>query len=270
MSSLNLSASKGPQRIICLTEEPTELLYALGESERIVGISAYTLRPPQAKQDKAIVSAFIDGSVHKIKALKPDLVIGFSDIQAKLASELIAANLQVIIFNQRSIQEILNTILDISRLVAAPQRGLALVAQYQHNLERIAEQAAQRSYRPRVYFEEWDEPTICGIHWVSELLEIAGADDVFKARARGKSAKERFISEQELLTADPELIFACWCGKPFDREAFLKRPPIAQLRAAQDNQIYEVPPEIILQPGPAALTDGINFLEKKIRALSRR
>ncbi len=261
MSSFaRVKSPQGPRRIVCLTEEPTEILYSLGEGDRIVGISAYTVRPPVAREEKPIVSAFIDGSVKKICALEPDLVIGFSDIQANLAKKLVAANQQVLIFNQRSISEILEVVLAIGSLVGQPQKAQALCDQYLHRLDRIASQAAQRDYRPRVYFEEWDEPLISGIEWVSELIEIAGGQDVFQDRARGKLAKERFVTSEEVMERNPEVVFASWCGKPFDAESFYNRPGYDSLPAVQENRVYEIPSEMILQPGPACLTDGLDRL----------
>jgi iron complex transport system substrate-binding protein len=227
-----------------------------------VGISAYTVRPPEARRDKPVVSAFIGGSVEKIRALEPDLVIGFSDIQADLARELIKANLQVLIFNQRSVQEILDSILVLGRLVGRADRASTLVDGYVRRLEACAGRAARRKHRPRVYFEEWDEPTITAIQWVSELIELAGGRNVFADRSAGKLANERFVSAQEVIAADPEIVLACWCGKPFDRAAFLARPGFAQLQAAKDGRIHELDPASILQPGPACLTDGLDVLER--------
>jgi iron complex transport system substrate-binding protein len=254
------SLSRGPRRIVCLTEEPTEILYRLGESERIVGISAYTMRPPEARRDKPVVSAFVGGSVRRICALEPDLVIGFSDIQADLARQLIAANLPVLIFNQRSLQEILDVILDLGRLVERKSEAEALVAGYVRRLEELEAAAARRAARFRVYFEEWDEPMITAIRWVSELIEIAGGHNVFEARSLGKLAKERFVTSEEVLRENPEVVLASWCGKAFDRAAFEGRPGFAGLAAVQAGRVHEVPPEIILQPGPACLTDGLDFL----------
>lgn len=252
--------ARGPRRIVCLTEEPTEILYALGEGERVVGISAYTVRPPEARQDKPVVSAFVGGSVEKIAALEPDLVIGFSDIQADLARDLIAANLAVLIFNQRSLQEILDVVLAVGRLVGREARAEALVAGYVRGLEAAAAESAARTQRPRVYFEEWDDPAICGIRWVSELLELAGGRDVFRERARGRQAKERFVNPAEIAAADPEVYLASWCGKPFDRAAALARPGLAGIAAVRAGRVHEIPAEIILQPGPACLTDGLAHL----------
>ncbi len=256
---------KGPRRIVCLTEEPTEILYALGESERIVGISAYTVRPPEARETKPVVSAFIDGSVKKISALQPDLVIGFSDIQAELAKKLIAANLQVLIFNQRSIQEILEVVLAVGSLVQKADAARALVDTYLQNIEAAQREAAKRAYRPRVYFEEWDEPMICGIRWVSELIDIAGGEDVFADKSHGKLAKERFVSLEEIEAADPEVYLASWCGKAFDRASVDARPWTKRLTALRENRVHEVDSAIILQPGPACLTDGLARLQVLIR-----
>jgi iron complex transport system substrate-binding protein len=253
-----------PERIVCLTEEPTETLYLLGEGQRVVGISAYTVRPPEAKRDKPVVSAFIGGSVAKIKALAPDLVIGFSDIQAELARELVAANLQVLIFNQRTIQEILDTIVIMGRLVGAQERAEQLVSGYIARLEAAAARAARRERRPRVYFEEWDEPMISAIAWVSELIELCGGRDVFADRAHGKLASERFVSNDEVLARAPEIYLACWCGKPFARDAALARSGWSQLPAVQHDQVHELDPSIILQPGPACLSDGLDALERII------
>ncbi len=251
---------EGPRRIVCLTEEPTEILYALGEQDRIVGISAYTVRPPEAKRDKPIVSAFVGGHVSKIKALEPDLVIGFSDIQADLAKELIAENLQVLIFNQRSLAEIASVIVDLGSLVAKRDEAVRLVDEYRRRIDGIAEASAKRSVRPRVYFEEWDDPMICGIQWVSELIEIAGGDDVFRERARGKLAKDRFVDEAQVAATDPQIMLASWCGKPLDADSVYARETMGGVEALRERRLVEVPAEIILQPGPACLGDGLDRL----------
>jgi iron complex transport system substrate-binding protein len=255
-----------PERIVCLTEEPTETLYLLGEDARIVGISAYTERPPAAKRDKPVVSAFIGGSVPKIKALEPDLVIGFSDIQAELAQQLVAANLQVLIFNQRTVQEILDTILVLGRVVGAEARARALVEGYVARLSAAEARVARRAHKPRVYFEEWDEPMISAIAWVSELIAIAGGQDIFADRAGGKWAKERFVSAGEVSARAPEIYIASWCGKAFDEQAALGRPGFAELPAVRARRVHEMDPAIILQPGPACLTDGLDALERIIAA----
>ena len=257
----------GPRRIVCLTEEPTEILYRLGEGDRVVGISAYTVRPPEAKAEKPVVSAFVGGSVAKISALEPDLVVGFSDIQANLARELIAANLQVLIFNQRSVQEILGVIVDLGSLVGARDRATKLAGEYVARLEAIADRAARHATRPRVYFEEWDDPMICGIQWVSELIEIAGGRDVFAERARGKLAKERIVDAEKVGEASPDLMLASWCGKAFDLQSVLARPAMQSTPAVREERIVEIPAEIILQPGPACLTDGVDRLAAEIERL---
>lgn len=260
-----LSVSRGPRRIVCLTEEPTEILYRLGEGERVVGISAFTVRPPEARRDKPVVSAFIGGSVSKILALQPDLVIGFSDIQADLARQLIQANLPVLIFNQRSLQQILDVIVDLGRLVDRKPEAEALVASYVQRLEAAAAESAQRAVRPRVYFEEWDEPMITAIRWVSELVELAGGRALFAERSLGKLARERFVTVEEVVREDPEVVLASWCGKPFERAAFERRPGFGRLSAVRSGRIHEIPSELILQPGPACLTDGLDALRHALK-----
>jgi len=257
---------QGPQRIVCLTEEPTEILCALGLEERIVGISAYSVRPAGIQNRKPVVSAFLDGSVRKIAALKPDLVIGFSDIQADLAARLIKAHLPVVIFNQRSVTEILETIAMIARMVGAQHKGEQLVQMYRRRIARARQEASRRRHRPAVYFEEWDEPMICAIEWVSELIEIAGGRNIFSDRAASKGARGRVVDEQEVLDADPDVIIASWCGKPVDFDAMRDRPGFAGLSAFATGQIHELDPSIILQPGPASLTDGLDALCRIISA----
>ena len=256
-----------PERIVCLTEEPTEILYALGEERRIVGISAYTVRPPEAKRDKPVVSAFIGGSVDKIRALEPDLCIGFSDIQGKLARELIEAGLQVLIFNQRSLCEILEVVLAVGALVGRADRAEALAEAYAQRLAAAEERGRARSSRPRVYFEEWDDPQICGISWVSELITLAGGFDVFAARAKGAMARDRTLDPALVVEARPDLVLASWCGKPFDRVAFESRPGYAELPAVRRGNVHEIDSAIILQPGPACLTDGLDAIERAIDAV---
>jgi len=261
-------ARTGPQRIVCLTEEPTEILYALGEQERIVGISAYTVRPEGAREAHPIVSAFIDGSVKKICALKPDLIIGFSDIQADLAAKLIRAHQQVLIFNQRSLTEILEVVQTLGSLVGQADKAASLVAGYRSNLEAAAERTRQQTHRPRVYFEEWDEPAISGIQWVSELIELCGGEDIFADRAHGLGAKERAVDFSEVIARDPEVMLASWCGKPLDPAAVRARPGFQEVSAIRDNQLHEIDASIILQPGPACLTAGLARLEEILRPAS--
>ena len=254
-----------PERIVCLTEDPTEILYELGEGDRIVGISAYTERPPEAKERHPVVSAFIGGSVDKIRELEPDLVIGFSDIQAELAAELIDSNLQVLIFNQRSIQEILDVVMTIGRLVGAEQRARELVGDYIDRLEAAAERTAAQQHRPRVYFEEWNDPLICGIQWVGELVELAGGQNIFGDRTGGKKAEDRFVEADEIIDRDPEIITASWCGEPVEFDEIKGRPGFDDITAVQNDAIHEIDSTLILQPGPACLTDGLDALERIIR-----
>jgi iron complex transport system substrate-binding protein len=257
---MGLAAPTGPRRIVCLTEEPTEILYALGEEDRIVGISAYTVRPPDAKRDKPVVSAFTGGSVEKIAALKPDLVVGFSDIQAELARSLIAAGLPVLITNQRSLEEILEVVLGLGRLVGAADRAQGLIDGYRTRLDAMVSRTATRRRRPRVYFEEWDDPQICGIRWVSELIRIAGGDDVFADRARGALASQRFVTAADVVAARPDVILASWCGKPFDAHSLRARQGFDAVPAVAEGALHEIDAAIILQPGPACLTDGVDAL----------
>ena len=256
---------KGPKRIICLTEEPTEILYLLGEQHRIVGISRYTVRPAEAKKNHRIVSAFVDGSVKKISELKPDLVIGFSDIQGDLAAKLIKANLQVLIFNQRTIEEILEVILTIGRIVAAEDKAQQLVDSYKKRLDKFREKSDKIQNKPKVYFEEWDDPTFSGIRWISELIEIAGGQDIFSNKSHGKLAIDREIQWFDVIEKNPDVILASWCGKPVDIDSIKKREGWNQITAIKNNRIHEIDSSIILQPGPACLTDGLQALESLIR-----
>jgi len=260
----------GPRRIVCLTEEPTEILCALGERDRIVGISAYSVRPPDIRDDKPVVSAFLDGSLRKIAALEPDLVIGFSDIQADLAAKLIKAHLPVLIFNQRSITEILEMIQTLGRIVGAAERTEQLLQGYRANLQRVQQLASGLARRPRIYFEEWDEPMISGIQWVSELIELAGGDDIFTGLSREKGAAERQPTPEQVIDANPDIILASWCGKPVDKEAIREREGFGAIEAVSRDEIHELDPSIILQPGPAALTDGVNAMSEIIMKWANR
>lgn len=253
--------SDPPRRIVCLTEEPTEILYALGEGERIVGISAWTVRPAGARERHPIVSGFTGGNVEKIVALQPDLVVGFSDIQAELARKLISANLQVLVFNQRSIAEILDVVLVLGRIVGREKRAKALIQDYEGGLAAARARAARRGHRPRVYFEEWPDPMICGIRWVSELIALAGGEDVFADRAHGRLAKERFVRPEEVVARAPDVIVASWCGKPVEPDAIRTRPGWAAVPAVARGAVHEIESTLILQPGPACLTDGLAALE---------
>ena len=256
----------GPQRIVCLTEETTEWLYLLGQEQRIVGISGYTVRPRRARQEKPRVSAFLDGKIDRIVALQPDLVIGFSDMQAALADQLIRAGLNVLITNQRSVAQILETMRLVAALVGEQTRAEAWIGACLARHAQIAATAATWPRRPRVYFEEWDEPMISAIRWVSELLAIAGGDDVFPELALQPMGRGRIVADvQEPARRAPELIFGSWCGKKFRPERVAARPGWAAVPAVLQGRLHEIKSCDILQPGPAALTDG---LEQMHRALA--
>ena len=252
------AARIGPQRIVCLTEETTEWLYLLGEEARIVGISGYTVRPRRARQEKPRVSAFLDGRIEQIVALQPDLVIGFSDMQAALADKLIRAGLNVFITNQRSVAEIFATLRLVAGLVGAQARAEAWITACQAEQAHIAAVAAGWPRRPRVYFEEWDEPMISAIQWVSELLTIAGGDDIFPELATQSLGKHRVVADaREPARRAPDLIIGSWCGKKFRAEKVAARPGWAAVPAVQSGRLHEIKSCDILQPGPAALTDGL-------------
>ena len=251
----------GPQRIVCLTEETTEWLYLLGEQQRVVGISGYTVRPRRARQEKPRVSAFLDGRIDKIVELQPDLVIGFSDMQAALADKLIRAGLNVLVTNQRSIEEIIATLRLVAGLVGAQARAEDWIARCRLRHAEIAAAAAAWPRRPRVYFEEWDEPMISAIRWVSELITTAGGDDVFPERARHGMGLDRVIAAPlGPARRAPDLIVGSWCGKKFRPEKVAAREGWAQAPAVRDGELHEIKSCDILQPGPAALGDGLEQL----------
>jgi len=260
----------GPQRIVCLTEETTEWLYLLGEEARIVGISGYTVRPRRAREEKPKVSAFLSAKIDKILALRPDCVFGFSDLQADIASALIKQGVQVTVFNQRSVGEIVSVLYQVAAMVGQPQRGLDLLAAMRGRLEaiRVAAQALPR--RPRVYFEEWDEPHISAIRWVSELTGIAGGDDCFPELATQSLGKDRIIADGAAIVArNPDIIIGSWCGKKFRPEKVAARPGWENVNAVKNGQIFEIKSADILQPGPAALTDGVEQLHRIVMDWSR-
>ncbi len=246
-----------PERIVCLTEETTETLYLLGEERRIVGISGYTVRPPRARQEKPRISAFLSARTDKILELKPDLVLGFSDLQADIARDLAKAGLNIMIFNQRSVDEILSMVLTLSSLVGSREKGEALVARLEAGLEDTRQKAKAFPRRPRVYFEEWDEPMISGIRWVSELIEMAGGEDVLSELSRSPAASGRIHDGSQVIRRDPEVILGSWCGKKFRPERVAARPGWQAIAAVRESQLFEVKSADILQPGPAALTDGL-------------
>ena len=253
--------SKFPERIVCLTEETTETLYLLGEGERVVGVSGYTVRPPEARE-KPKVSAFISAKFDKIEALAPDLVLAFSDLQADLCAELVKRGLPVVTFNQRSIAEILQTIRMIGGLVGAQAKAEALAARLEADLEEIRASAAGWAHRPRVFFEEWDAPLISGIRWVEELVEIAGGSPIFPELAGARLAKDRIVDPDEVLRRDPEVIFASWCGKRVRKPTIVGRAGWTAMSAVKADQIFEIKSSLILQPGPACLTDGVRQMHE--------
>jgi iron complex transport system substrate-binding protein len=262
--------ARHPERIVCLTEETTETLYLLGEERRIVGISGYTVRPPRARREKPRVSAFLNAKTEKIIELKPDLVLGFSDLQADIARDLAKAGLNIMIFNQRSVDEILSMIQTLSSIVGAAAKGEKLVADLESNLASVRRAAAKFERRPRVYFEEWDEPMISGIRWVSELVEIAGGEDVFTEKSYSQSASGRIVGEgREVIEKQPEVILGSWCGKKFRPEKVAARPGWDAIPAVRDGQLHEIKSAEILQPGPAALTDGVGRIHAILDAWAR-
>lgn len=260
---------KYPGRIVCLTEETTETLYLLGEGDRIVGVSGYTVRPPEARK-KPRISAFISAKFDRIEALRPDLILAFSDLQADIVSELIRRGHSVVTFNQRSIGEILQMIRMLGGLIGCGDKADALASRLESDLERIREQASRFAFRPRVFFEEWDDPLISGIQWVEELVEVAGGDPVFPHLRHAKLGKDRIVLAEAVIAANPDVIVGSWCGKPVRKERIAARPGWDQVRAVRDGHIYEVKSTYILQPGPASLTEGVRQLHEILaRVVSR-
>ena len=257
----------GPRRIVCLTEEPTEVLYALGEQNRIVGISGFTVRPAIARREKPKVSAFTSAKIGEILKLRPDFVVGFSDIQADIAAELVRRGVEVWISNHRSVDGIVDYVRRIGALVGVAARAEAYAEELQHGLDAIAAEAARLPRRPKVYFEEWDEPPITGIQWVAELVRIAGGDDVFPERAVEPLAKGRILEDAaEVVRRAPDIILGSWCGKKFRPEKVAARPGWDGIPAVLDGELHEIKSPIILQPGPAALTDGVAEIARIVRA----
>jgi len=264
-------AARYPERIVCLTEETTETLYLLGEERRIVGISGYTVRPPRARREKPRVSAFLSAKNDRIFELKPDLVLGFSDLQADIARDLAKAGLNVVLFNQRSVQEILNMILALSSLVGAADKGAQLIKRLEDGLAEIREAVSRFPRRPKVYFEEWDEPMISAIRWVSELIEIAGGEDVFSDQALSQGASGRIIADPlEVVRRKPDLILGSWCGKKFRPERVAARAGWQEIPAVREGELHEIKSADILQPGPAALTDGVRRIHGILTAFLSR
>ena len=264
-------AAWGPQRIVCLTEETTEWLYLLGEQARIVGISGYTVRPRVARQEKPRVSAFLSAKIDTILALEPDCVFGFSDLQADIAAALIRAGVQVTVFNQRSVDEIFSMLVQVAAMVGQAEQGLARIAAMRAGLQAISDAAARLPRRPRVYFEEWDEPPISAIRWVSELLGIAGGDDCFAELAQRPLGRDRIIADPtEIIRRQPDIVIGSWCGKKFRPEKVAARPGWQAVPAVREGQLFEIKSADILQPGPAALTDGVAQLARIIQAWGER
>jgi iron complex transport system substrate-binding protein len=258
-----------PDRIVCLTDETVETLYLLGEQDRIVGISGYCVRPPEARRDKPLVSAFTSADIPKILALRPDLVLSFSDLQADIVAALIRHGVAVHAFNQRRVAEILDMIRLLGALVGAADRADRLAETLAAGLADARRSALLLPRRPKIYFEEWDDPMICGIAWVSELIETAGGIDIFADRAAGKAAKERFVSAEEIIARQPDLIIGSWCGKKFRAEKVMARPGFDQIPAVCNGDVHEIKSSVILQPGPAALTDGLSALATLIARTAR-
>jgi iron complex transport system substrate-binding protein len=253
-----------PSGIVCLTEETVETLYLLGEEHRIIGVSGYAVRPPRVRREKPRVSAFISADFEKIIALQPDLVLTFSDLQADIAAELIRRNIAVHAFNQRDVAGIFGMIRTLGALVGASDKAEALAASLENRLQAVRARAAALTRRPRVYFEEWDEPMISGIQWVSNLVEVAGGIEVFPKLAANKNAKDRIVSAEDVIAAAPDIIIGSWCGKKFVPAKVAARPGFAQIPAVRDGALHEIKSALILQPGPAALTDGLDQLVRII------
>jgi iron complex transport system substrate-binding protein len=256
-----------PSRIVCLTEETTETLYLLGEGDRVVGISGYTVRPLEARA-KPKVSSFLHAKFDRIEALEPDLVLAFSDLQADVTTELVRRGLAVFTFNQRSIGEILQMIRVLGGIVGVQAKAAALAHTLEEQLQEIREAAAARATRPRVYFEEWYDPLISGIEWVEELIEIAGGQPVFPELRHAALAKDRIVSSERVIAAAPDVIIGSWCGKPVRAERIAARPGWADIPAVKNGRIYEVKSTYILQPGPAALTEGVAHLRRILASVA--
>ncbi|HKC57905.1 MAG TPA: cobalamin-binding protein [Vicinamibacterales bacterium] len=250
-----------PSRIVCLTEETTETLYLLGEGDRVVGVSGYTVRPPEARQ-KPRVSAFINARFDKIEALRPDLVLAFSDLQAEIAAELARRGYSVVLFNQRSVAEILQMIRMLGGLIGRAEGAETLASTLEAGLGRIREQASRLVRRPRVYFEEWDGPLISGIQWVEELIEIAGGEPIFPELRHARLAKDRIVQPEDVVRRAPDIIVASWCGKAVKKEKIASRAGWDAMPAVRAGRIHEIKSALILQPGPAALTDGVQQLHQ--------
>jgi len=251
-----------PHRIVCLTEETVETLYLLGEQDRIVGVSGYVVRPPEARRDKPRVSAFTSANMKKILALEPDLIFAFSDLQADIVAGLIRQGLQVHVFNHRTVAGILDMIRMVGAMVGAEAKAVQLAGSMEAGLTDARARSASLRRHPKIFFEEWDDPLISAIGWVSELVEIAGGCAVFPDRARQAAAKDRIVTHADVVAAAPDIIIGSWCGKKFQPAKVRARAGFGDIPAARDGRLYEIKSPIILQPGPAALTDGLAALQK--------
>ena len=254
-----------PKRIVCLTEETTETLYLLGEGDRVVGISGYTVRPPEARA-KPKVSSFLHARYDKIETLKPDLILAFSDLQAEITNDLVKRGYPVFTFNQRSVADILQMIRVLAGIVGVAGKGEALAQKFERDLDDVRARAATLPWRPKVFFEEWYDPLISGIRWTEELVSIAGGEPIFPELKDASLAKDRIVTSEQVIERAPELIIGSWCGKPVRKQRIASRPGWQDLPAVKNGHIYEVKSTYILQPGPAALTEGVTQLEKIIRA----
>jgi iron complex transport system substrate-binding protein len=264
---MTVTFSNFPSRIVCLTEETTETLYLLEEDWRIVGISGFTVRPPRARREKPKVSAFTSAKIDRILELRPDLVLGFSDLQADIAADLVRQGLNVHIFNHRDIAGIFGMIGVLGGMVGCEAKAARLCATLAENLERVRASAAQFAVRPRVYFEEWDEPMISGIRWVSELVGVAGGDDCFEEHSRESLARNRIVADpMEVVRRAPDIILGSWCGKKFQPKTVAARAGWEAVPAVATGQLHEIKSSLILQPGPAALTDGVNAIHEILKA----
>ena len=266
-----MAAHTFPERIVCLTEEPTEVLYALGEERRIVGISGFTVRPPRARKEKPRISAFTSAKIDAILALKPDLAIGFSDLQADIAQALIKHGVEVWISNHRSVDAILGYVRRLGAMVGANSQAERYADSLQAHIDEVAAAGGRLPRRPKVYFEEWDEPQISAIRWVSELMAIAGGDDIFPERAQASLGRDRIIADPlDVVARVPDIIIASWCGKKFRPDRVAARNAWHGVPAVRDGELHEIKSPLILQPGPAALTDGLDALHRIIATWSLR
>ncbi len=260
-------SKRNVKSLICLTEESVETLYLLGKENLIKGVSCFVERPQEAKK-LPVVTSFIKADIEKIKKINPDLVIGFSDIQKDIAKELISDGQDVYISNQRSIEEILDYIYQLSLLVDAKEKGLKLIARLEKIIFEASNESQKFNYKPRIYFEEWDEPMINAIKWISDIFEICGAVNIFKEKSQASMAKDRYIDSEDVIAKNPEMVFICWCGKKADLESVKARKGWDQIDAIQNNQIFELDPAVFLQPGPAVILDGINVILEKIQSFN--